>query len=497
MKRAGERVPLDQAVAIVLGVCAGLHHAHERVDRDGKPLNIVHRDVSPSNIMVGYEGVIKLVDFGVAKASERSQESRAGAIKGKISYVSPEQCKGEHIDRRSDIYSLGIVMWEMLTGRRLYKRESDFMTMLAVTNEPVPPPSTLRPGLSPEIERIVMTALEKDREKRFPSAAAMLEEIEAVATLERHLMSGSAMARFMKEHFGTKPEPWVGLPPVERTPEVAEPVTVTSQSLPGLGVAVSQRASSQMLVVDGLQNMLEHAPDLRRADTSPVDGSDSRPSISEGSRQSQPSLSAASLQVPALVAPPPRPAAPARKRSPWVILVALVITLGGAAAGMYLYQQRAARTSAAAEPTTTVAMTPAPVKSDEPVAKPAEPATPAEAPTSAETPTPAAPVAPTTIADAIGKQDWETALQLCAVGATAKDVASCGLAACNFKRKDQALLYHGRATGREQAGIEQACRGQGITLVTRAPVAKPRPRPTKSDPCKDPAYVEANPLKCQ
>ncbi|HTJ81553.1 MAG TPA: serine/threonine-protein kinase, partial [Polyangiaceae bacterium] len=244
-----QRMPENLALYIASGALAALHHAHERTTPDGKPLNIVHRDVSPSNVMIGYEGVIKLVDFGVAKASERSQESRSGAIKGKIAYVSPEQCKGQSLDRRSDIYSLGIVMWEMLTGRRLYKRDSDFMSMLAVTNEPVPPPSELRPGLSADVERIVMTALEKDREKRFPTAAAMLEEIEAVATAERHLMTGSAMARFMREQFGTKPEPWIGLPPVEtRGPEPAEPVTVTNQSLPGLGVAVSQRVSSEMLV---------------------------------------------------------------------------------------------------------------------------------------------------------------------------------------------------------------------------------------------------------
>jgi len=105
----GREVPLGSVLTVIAGAAAGLHHAHERLDLDGQPLNIVHRDVSPSNLMVSYEGCVKLIDFGVAKATDRIQETRAGTVKGKISYLSPEQCRGGSVDRRTDLYALGIV----------------------------------------------------------------------------------------------------------------------------------------------------------------------------------------------------------------------------------------------------------------------------------------------------------------------------------------------------------------------------------------------------
>src|SRR5437762_8741170 len=108
-------LPINSVLTIVAGAAAGLHHAHVRVGIDGRALDIVHRDVSPSNLMVSYEGSVKLVDFGVAKAADRMSETRSGTVKGKISYLSPEQCRGQSIDRRSDLFALGIVFWETLT----------------------------------------------------------------------------------------------------------------------------------------------------------------------------------------------------------------------------------------------------------------------------------------------------------------------------------------------------------------------------------------------
>ena len=139
-------VPLACVLTIIAGAAAGLHHAHERKANDGRPLGIVHRDVSPSNLMVSYEGNVKVVDFGVAKAANRAVETNSGTVKGKISYLSPEQCRGTRVDRRGDLFSLGIVMWEMLTGTRLYRRTSDFENMTAIVHEPAPPPSSARPA---------------------------------------------------------------------------------------------------------------------------------------------------------------------------------------------------------------------------------------------------------------------------------------------------------------------------------------------------------------
>src|SRR5258706_3209871 len=168
-------IPVGSVLVIGAGAAAGLHHAQERNGFDGKPLGIVHRDVSPSNLMVSYEGGVKVVDFGVAKAAHRSQETRSGTVKGKISYLSPEQCRGGNIDRRSDLFALGIVLWEMLTLERLYKRATDFEAMAAIVNEPVPPPSSRRPDVPPELDAIVLKLLSKDAAQRYESADELHE----------------------------------------------------------------------------------------------------------------------------------------------------------------------------------------------------------------------------------------------------------------------------------------------------------------------------------
>ncbi len=123
LRQRGLRLAEDQALSIVLGICAGLHYAHERADDAGRPLGIVHRDVSPTNAIVTYDGGVKLVDFGLVKAEGRATESRSGSLKGKLAYMSPEQCRARPLDRRSDIYSLSIMLWELTTGQRLYTGE--------------------------------------------------------------------------------------------------------------------------------------------------------------------------------------------------------------------------------------------------------------------------------------------------------------------------------------------------------------------------------------
>jgi serine/threonine-protein kinase len=221
--RRGWTIPLELAVMIVSGAAAGLHHAHERKGKNGQPLNIVHRDVSPANIMVGYDGSVKVLDFGIAKAEERATKTVGGTIKGKYGYMSPEQCKGKAIDRRSDIFALGICLYEMTTLRRAFKGNDDFETMKRIVAGDVILPSVAVPGYPRELEAIVLTAMANDPNARFQTAAEMIEALDAFAQRAKLVGSNTAMGRFMTQLFGSKREPWVeGVDAPERT-AVSEP----------------------------------------------------------------------------------------------------------------------------------------------------------------------------------------------------------------------------------------------------------------------------------
>jgi serine/threonine protein kinase len=152
---------------ITAAVCDALHYAHELRGDDGRPMGLVHRDVTPQNILVGFNGVPKLTDFGIAKATGRGWETQAGIVKGKFSYMSPEQALGKKIDRRSDIFCTGIVLWEALTGKELFKGTSPLEVIEAIQKEPIDPPSKVVPGLSSIVDPIVMKALKRSPRQRF------------------------------------------------------------------------------------------------------------------------------------------------------------------------------------------------------------------------------------------------------------------------------------------------------------------------------------------
>jgi serine/threonine protein kinase len=194
MRRAADRhvsLAIEHVVMVAATVAGALHYAHEQRGGDGASLGIVHRDVSPSNILISYDGVVKLLDFGIAKAATSSAKTRTGSIKGKIAYLSPEQASGFVIDRRSDIFSLGIVMWEMATGARLFKEENDLRTIQKIVNTPPSPPSQLRPDCPPELERIIMRALSKKPEDRYQTAEEMQLALEELA--REHKLSQSSV----------------------------------------------------------------------------------------------------------------------------------------------------------------------------------------------------------------------------------------------------------------------------------------------------------------
>src|SRR5579862_9051520 len=177
VRRVADRVPDGKIpVPLILNIAAqaaaGLHYAHER-SSGGKPLNMVHRDISPQNLVVSFEGVVKVVDFGIARAEMRETKTKAGTIKGKFAYMSPEQCIAANVDRRTDVFALGVIIWELLTGRRLFKRNSPYETYQAVIECNVPPPSSLNVELDPKLDEIVMKAVAKEKEKRYPTAEAL------------------------------------------------------------------------------------------------------------------------------------------------------------------------------------------------------------------------------------------------------------------------------------------------------------------------------------
>lgn len=184
MKYLAERggtMPLDITLRIFLDILAGLHAAHELLDEDGKPLNLVHRDVSPQNMLVGTDGITKITDFGIARAESRLSTTRTGSVKGKVPYMSPEQVKSLPIDRRTDVYAAGVILWEMLTSQRLVQGETDVAMIYQVTDREATTPREWNPGIPETIAKVCMKALEKRVEERFNSAAHFIEAVEEAA----------------------------------------------------------------------------------------------------------------------------------------------------------------------------------------------------------------------------------------------------------------------------------------------------------------------------
>jgi serine/threonine-protein kinase len=205
----GGSVPLHHVLSIVMGAAAGLHHAHEQIRPDGASLGIVHRDVSPANILIGYDGGVKVVDFGIAKAVHQTEQTQSGVLKGKVAYMSPEQCTNESIDRRSDVFSLGIVLWELLAVHPLFHRENDFLTMSAIVQSDISPLSNLRPDVPAELERITMKALARSPADRFATADELRHALEQFADHAGVRTSTTALADYMKQLFGQRREPWL------------------------------------------------------------------------------------------------------------------------------------------------------------------------------------------------------------------------------------------------------------------------------------------------
>jgi serine/threonine-protein kinase len=199
-------MPLGLKCRIIADAAAGLDHAHQARSPSGRKLGLIHRDVSPQNVLVGFNGNVKLIDFGVAKVSGKLSQTVVGTIKGKHAYMSPEQARDERLDARSDVYSLGIVFHELLTSRRLFKRESDLATLKAVVGARVVPPSEAVPGIPKSLDAVVMKALARRREERFQSAGEFQLAIEDFLLAERLPGTPVHLSAFMKELYASELE---------------------------------------------------------------------------------------------------------------------------------------------------------------------------------------------------------------------------------------------------------------------------------------------------
>jgi serine/threonine-protein kinase len=179
-----ERPPAQVAAAVTSDVLRGLHAAHEATDEDGVPLDIVHRDVSPQNVLVGADGIARVLDFGIAKATGRAaQVTREGQVKGKFAYMAPEQVTNVGVSRQSDVFAASIVFWELLTGERLFQAESEPALLAAVLSAPIRPPSAIAAGIGPELDRILLRGLARDVSVRYASGREMAADIAAHAML--------------------------------------------------------------------------------------------------------------------------------------------------------------------------------------------------------------------------------------------------------------------------------------------------------------------------
>lgn len=174
-----EPIGLELAAFIVSEMCAGLHAAHELTDDDGKPQGVVHRDVSPQNVMITYTGRVKVLDFGIAKAHDRATRTATGELKGKVEYMSPEQCRALPLDRRSDVFALGILLYELSMGKRLFRRGGELASLRAVCEDPIPTPRSIDPDYPAELEAICMRALSRSPNERYATAAEMRRDLVA------------------------------------------------------------------------------------------------------------------------------------------------------------------------------------------------------------------------------------------------------------------------------------------------------------------------------
>ncbi|AEI69068.1 serine/threonine-protein kinase [Corallococcus macrosporus] len=200
-RKKGEPAPVPLVAFCVSKMCEGLDYAHRKKDGMGRDMNIVHRDISPQNVLISYEGEVKVIDFGIAKAAGKATKTQAGILKGKFGYMSPEQIRGLPLDRRSDVFAIGVCLYEMLTGERLFVGDSDFSVLEKVRKAEVPSPSTYTRRIPEALERIVLKALAKDVDERYQYASELGDDLQRFLITSDTIFSRKDLAQYMKSTF--------------------------------------------------------------------------------------------------------------------------------------------------------------------------------------------------------------------------------------------------------------------------------------------------------
>jgi serine/threonine-protein kinase len=323
----GKRLPVGIALRIALDMLAGLHAAHELRDDTGEAVHLVHRDVSPQNVLVGVDGISRITDFGVARAASRLTATRVGQLKGKIAYMAPEQAAGEEaIDRRADVFAAGIVVWEELAAKRLFKAENEAATLSRVMTEAIAPLTTIVPSLSTALSNVVLRALERSPDQRFASCAQFADALEAAATGKESIATPRELAAYVSEVMGdevlaqreavrawiARSEPsQIGVDKPSHSPSTS--VSAAAMSLPGLdatqgaptqNTAPKGRSPARLFALVTLLLLLVGAGSFLFArHTSPNNRT-------PAAGTAPPALAAQPSATPAVVAPPPVPETP-------------------------------------------------------------------------------------------------------------------------------------------------------------------------------------------
>jgi eukaryotic-like serine/threonine-protein kinase len=219
-------VSLEVALTIVRDVARGLHHAHELTDDNGASLGLVHRDVSPGNVLIGLDGAVKLADFGIAK--ETRVTTLSGSMHGTVTYMAPEQCRGHAFDRRADVFSLGVILYELATGHRLFWADNDVASLHRVLEGNVPRARKLKASIPAALDEIIMSAVASDPGRRTATARKLADEIEAFANANGHMLVNRNIARWVHEVMGPRDAPWIG---AQTVIDVAPIVDVPSEPL--------------------------------------------------------------------------------------------------------------------------------------------------------------------------------------------------------------------------------------------------------------------------
>jgi serine/threonine protein kinase len=256
------QLSLDLGLSITCAAAAGLHHAHERRDLDGTPLGIVHRDVSPSNVILGFDGSVKLIDFGIAKAHLRNTQTAIGFVKGKAGYMAPEQARGEAVDRRSDVFALGVLAYELTTQTRAFHGPSQFETIRRTIHGEIDPPSRRVAGYPAALEDVVMTALASDPEDRFQDAEAMRVALDQIARELGATLGDAPVIRALDTLFPPRPEPWFAAAEPDDENEPTAPLPDDSEPL----ILIAPRTSTKIRLARGTEN-----PEVDEAASSELD----------------------------------------------------------------------------------------------------------------------------------------------------------------------------------------------------------------------------------